>query len=112
MPDGGHRVTAVEITGDRYPVCLINVYMPSRSCPDSDTQFQSTLDEVHEILEKYGHTHKILLGVTSTHHYTKHNLLEGTNCCKASCRAITYPYQTTTPINTHTIMKVQMLDLR
>ena len=48
---------AVEITSDRYPVCLINVYMPSRGCPDSDTQFQSTLDEVHEILEKYGHTH-------------------------------------------------------
>ena len=62
MPDGGHRVTAVEITGDRLPLCLINVYMPSRGCPDSDIQFQSTLDEVHEILEKYGHTHKILLG--------------------------------------------------
>ena len=62
MPDGGHRVTAAEITGDRLPLCLINVYMPSRGCPDSDIQFQSTLDEVHEILEKYGHTHKILLG--------------------------------------------------
>ena len=84
MPDGGHRVTAVEITGDRLPLCLINVYMPSRGCPDSDIQFQSTLDEVHEILEKNGHTHKILLGVTSTHHYTEHNFLEGTNCCKPS----------------------------
>ena len=43
-------------------VCLINVYMPARGSPDCDMQFQSTLDEIHEILEKYGQTHKIILG--------------------------------------------------
>ena len=36
--------------------------MPSRSTSDSDLLFQSTLDEIHEILEKYRYTHTILLG--------------------------------------------------
>ena len=62
LPDGGHRITAIEFKGDDGLVCLINVYMPAKGSPDCDMQFQSTLDEIHEILEKYGQTHKIILG--------------------------------------------------
>ena len=36
--------------------------MPSRGSSDNELLFQSTLDEIHEILEKYRCTHKILLG--------------------------------------------------
>ena len=50
LPDGGHRITAIEFKGDDGLVCLINVYMPARGSPDCDMQFQSTLDEIHEIL--------------------------------------------------------------
>ena len=42
-------------------MCLAKLYMPSRGCPDCDIQFQCMLDEAHEILDKYGHTHKIVL---------------------------------------------------
>ena len=41
FPDGGQRVVAVEISNDTLPVCLINVYMPSRGTSDSDLFFFS-----------------------------------------------------------------------
>ena len=42
-------------------ICLINVYLPTRGSADCDIAFQATLDEVHEIMEKFVSSHKILL---------------------------------------------------
>ena len=59
--DGSDRVAAVEIDVKLRKICLINVYLPTRGSADCDIAFQATLDEVHEIMEKFVSSHKILL---------------------------------------------------
>ena len=61
LPDGSDRVIAVEIDVKPRKICLINVYLPTRGSADCDIAFQATLDEVHEIMEKFVSSHKILL---------------------------------------------------
>ena len=41
-------------------ICLINVYLPTRRSADCDLAFQAALDEVHEIMDKFVSSHKIL----------------------------------------------------
>ena len=62
LPDGSDRVIAIEIKSKPRNICLINVYLPSRGTADCDIAFQAALDEIHEIIEKYTPSHKILLG--------------------------------------------------
>ena len=44
------------------PICLLNVYLPSRGSAGSDTEFVEALDELHEILQKYSPTHDVIIG--------------------------------------------------
>ena len=62
IPDGSDRITAVELTTREEKVCLVCVYMPARGPTDSDIDFASTLDELHEIITKYSTTYSIILG--------------------------------------------------
>ncbi|MEW8547288.1 MAG: reverse transcriptase family protein, partial [Candidatus Thiodiazotropha sp.] len=62
LPDGTDRVIAVEVDVKPTKICLINVYLPARGSADCDIAFQATLDEIHEIFEKFASSHKVLLG--------------------------------------------------
>ncbi|MES9881201.1 MAG: endonuclease/exonuclease/phosphatase family protein [Sedimenticola sp.] len=62
LQDGSDRICVVEMKSSGILSCLINVYMPARGSAESETQFMGALDELHEILEKYSGTHRILLG--------------------------------------------------
>ena len=62
MPDGGDRITAVELCTESEKVCIISVYMPARGSSDSDAEFSATLDELHEIIVKYSNSHSFILG--------------------------------------------------
>ena len=62
LPDGSDRVIAIEIKSKPRNICLISVYLPSRGTADCDIAFQAALDKIHEIIEKYTPSHKILLG--------------------------------------------------
>ena len=60
VPDGGHRVKVVEVISTPRPICLLNVYLPSRGSAGSDIEFVESLDELHEILQKYSPTHDVI----------------------------------------------------
>ena len=51
VPDGGHRIAVVEVLTTPRPMCLLNVYLPSRGSGSSDTEFREVLDEIHEIMQ-------------------------------------------------------------
>ena len=58
LPDGSDRVQVIRLNFDQ-PIVIINTYMPAEGT-HSNATYSGTLDEVHEILEKYGQTHQIL----------------------------------------------------
>ena len=59
---GGHPVAVVEVSTDNRPVCLINVYLPSRGSASNENEFMETLDELHEVLQTFSSTHDIIIG--------------------------------------------------
>ena len=57
--DGGSRVVVTEVLSDP-PLCILNVYTPSRNTGHSES-YDQTLSEIQEILNKYTTTHAVLL---------------------------------------------------
>ena len=57
--DGGNRIVVSEVLSDP-PLCIINVYMPSRNTGNSDSYNQILL-EIEEIICKFTATHVLLL---------------------------------------------------
>ena len=62
IPDGSDRIVAVDIQSDSSNICLVCVYMPARGSAGGDMEFQDTLDELHELIEKYRPIHRIIIG--------------------------------------------------
>jgi hypothetical protein len=58
LDEGSERIVVIQIHSVPRKTCLINSYMPSN---DKD-HYMETLDEVHEILEKYSPTHDCIWG--------------------------------------------------
>ena len=59
LPDCNQRMMAIRVANE---LCIINVYMPARGLSDSDLEFESCLDEIAEIIIKYGGNLDIMLG--------------------------------------------------
>ncbi|MES9880512.1 MAG: reverse transcriptase family protein, partial [Sedimenticola sp.] len=57
--DGSNRITVTEILADP-PICMCNVYMPARNSRCTQT-YDDTLEELNEIISKYGDTHPIVI---------------------------------------------------
>ncbi len=57
--DGGNRIVVTEIIAD-IPVCICNVYMPSRNSRTSSS-YSELLQEINEIISKYKLTHAIII---------------------------------------------------
>ena len=61
IPDGGNRIQGIEIAGDK-PTLLLSVYMPCKGLKANLEDYDDCLAQVHEILQKYGKTHYIIVG--------------------------------------------------
>ena len=61
LEDGSCRTIAIEIHTQDRPICLINTYLPSRGRGHSTEDFNTALDEVSEIVEKFSNSHLIVL---------------------------------------------------
>jgi len=61
LPDGSGRIICIEINIANQKICCINLYMPARGKPDAEAEFAEVLDEVEEIVKKYGKSHSIII---------------------------------------------------
>ncbi|CAG2212379.1 unnamed protein product [Mytilus edulis] len=61
LPDGDNRIQAIEISITKDPICLINVYLPSRGTDKGHVAFRAALDILKELLLKYQRTHSIII---------------------------------------------------
>ena len=61
LPDGSSSIICLELKTNRKKICIISLYMPSRGRPESEADSQDALDEINEIIEKYHHSHSIIL---------------------------------------------------
>ncbi|VDI34484.1 Hypothetical predicted protein [Mytilus galloprovincialis] len=59
--DGNNRVQAIEISTAGNPICLINVYLPSRGTDSGHDAYRAALDTLKEIILKYQETHSIII---------------------------------------------------
>ena len=74
--DGQDRINVIELHTTP-KICIVNVYLPSRGNNTKDS-YQSTLDEISEILQKYGNTHALILcgdmnASLNRHHENNHD---------------------------------------
>ena len=60
LPDGGNRIQCVEIKL-KEPVLVVSVYLPTKTTNDNFETFEDCFDQLHEINQKYGLTHKVLI---------------------------------------------------
>ncbi|CAG2253597.1 DHRS11 [Mytilus edulis] len=61
LPDGSSRLQCIELTIDK-PQIIISAYLPTKSSNDSYDIFLDCLDQIYEIVQKYGGTHEIIVG--------------------------------------------------
>ncbi|CAC5411213.1 unnamed protein product [Mytilus coruscus] len=60
LPDGSSRLQCIELVIDK-PQIIISVYLPTKSSNDSYDIFLDCLDQLYEIIQKYGGTHEIII---------------------------------------------------
>ncbi|MCG8032572.1 MAG: reverse transcriptase family protein, partial [Candidatus Thiodiazotropha taylori] len=61
FPDGGNRIQCIQLR-TKMPLLLVSVYMPCRGLTDNLEDYLDCLDQLNEIMLKFGHTHSIVLG--------------------------------------------------
>jgi exonuclease III len=62
LPDGGNRLQVIEVATDPLKTVIVSVYMPTKGTGDNFDDFVDMLEQLHEIIEKYQDTHKVILG--------------------------------------------------
>lgn len=62
LPDGNQRIVAIQIEAKPKPICLINVYLPSRGKDQAKTKYMEALDSLREMIIKYRDTHLLIIG--------------------------------------------------
>ena len=53
LPDGSNRLQAIQVQTADAPITIINTYMPAEGSLDQSTNYESILDEVHTVTQKY-----------------------------------------------------------
>ena len=61
LPDGGNRIQCVELLTQQ-PAVVISAYMPCKGLHDNVDEFQDSLAQLQEIIQKFKSSHFILLG--------------------------------------------------
>jgi len=59
--DGDNRIQAIEISTTDDPICLINVYLPSRGSDQGHILYRAGLDTLREMMFKYQSTHTVMV---------------------------------------------------
>ena len=62
LPDGDHRIQAIQYQLSTYSLLIIAVYMPCRGSTNADTEFQIVLDQLTEILRKFPNSTPLIGG--------------------------------------------------
>lgn len=80
LDDGNERIQAVEIVTIESRLCIVNVYLPTLRLPSSKESYSEHLDILHNIIEKYSNTHKVIVcgdfnGSLSESHLNPHDML-------------------------------------
>jgi len=60
LTDDNERIIAAEIQTKNKPICLINVYLPTKMA-NSDNQYQENLDILQTMLDKYVDSHTVII---------------------------------------------------
>ncbi|MES9904479.1 MAG: reverse transcriptase domain-containing protein [Sedimenticola sp.] len=58
---GNERIKCIEIEAQK-PILIMCVYMPCRGSKDNYLDFQDCIAQIHEIIQTFQHTHRILIG--------------------------------------------------
>jgi hypothetical protein len=62
LEDGSEKIQCIEIHGNKNSrLQVISVYLPAKGSKNHVTEFQECIDEIYELIQKYGNTHKILI---------------------------------------------------
>ena len=61
LPDGGNRIQCVELLTQQ-PAAVISAYMPCKGLHDNVDEFQDSLAQLQEIIQKFKSSHFIQLG--------------------------------------------------
>ena len=92
--EGNERITVTLFDISRFPVCVINSYLPSGSNSAAVSNFSSDMDAIHEILMKYHPKYNIVLrGDLNADHYNPNGQKEVR--LKVSSVSIAYTTQET-----------------
>jgi hypothetical protein len=59
--DGDHRVLAISLISKPHSTVIINVYMPCRGNNSADEEYEQTLDQISEIIEKYAEDKSLII---------------------------------------------------
>ena len=59
LPDGGRRIICIEVRTSDDLLCIVNCYLPCRGS-GIEADYVEALDEVSEIFQKYGSTHRVI----------------------------------------------------
>jgi hypothetical protein len=63
LENGSEKIQCIEIHGNKNSrLLVISVYLPAKGSKNHVTEFQECIDEIYELIQKYGNTHKILIG--------------------------------------------------
>lgn len=60
IPDGGKRIVCIELQTESKKLCILNAYLPCRG-RYSEQEYAEVLDEIAEIIKKFGNSHIIIL---------------------------------------------------
>ena len=103
--EGNERILLTTFDLPNFPVCIINCYLPSGVESTALANFCSDLDALHELCQKYGPTHHVLIcGDLNADHYHRTGLKEGRLLDLIREHSLLDPGQTapeSTYINTH-----------
>jgi len=97
--DEDNRIQAIEISTTDDPICLINVYLPSRGSDQGHNLYRAALDTLREMMFKYQSTDTIIIAgdfnASFIRHYkdTQNNLFK--NFCQEMQLRLPHDYPTT-----------------
>ena len=61
LDESNERIQAVKITTKEPRLCVVNVYLPTLRLPASKESYQENLDVIHNIIQQYSSTHKVII---------------------------------------------------
>ncbi|MES9879262.1 MAG: reverse transcriptase domain-containing protein [Sedimenticola sp.] len=61
LEDGNDRIIGIEMNLPDDDICIFNAYLPTLNLPSSKEKYDEHMDILHNIVQKYSATHKVIL---------------------------------------------------